>query len=361
MKTRITELFDISVPIIQAPMAGVTTPEMAAAVSNAGGLGSLGLAATKPEGVARDIRSTREGTNRAFNVNFFVNRTPVADPDRNRRWLELLKPYFDECGVTPPEDLVETSTSFNDDPDILEALLETRPPIVSFHLGLPDPGKVEPLKAYGAIVIASATTVEEARQVEAAGMHAVVAQGNEAGGHRGTFEKPYQAGEIGTMALVSMIASAVEIPVIAAGGIADGRGIAASLALGAEAAQVGTAFVSCPESSANAAYRAALKSAGSADTQVTQVISGRPARGLNNRFMMEMASKTEELPDFPIAYDAGKALAAAAAMANGSTDFSAFWAGQTASLNREMPAGELLTKLAEETREEISRISKLID
>ena len=362
MRTAITDLLGISEPIIQAPMAGTSTPELAAAVSNAGGMGSLGLASTGAEGSQKEIMQLQGSTNQSFNVNYFVNRTPIREPEREARWLAHLDQYYSEFGVEalPPSGWKPMSVSFNDDDDVLDVLLATKPPVISFHFGLPEPKRLEALRTFDPIFLASATTVAEARQVEAAGIHAIVAQGYEAGGHRGIFDERKGDKQIGTMALVPMIASAVSIPVIAAGGIADGRGIAAALSLGAGAAQMGTAFITCTESAANDAYRESVLSERATYTEVTDVISGRPARGLVNRLMREMTDKRDDKPDFPMAYHPSKALATAAAK-QGSLDFTAMWAGQAASLNRVMPAAELVARLVAETREEIARLSALLD
>ncbi len=358
MRTPVTDLLGISEPIIQAPMAGTSTPALAAAVCNAGALGSLGLASTGAEGCADEITRLQAATNRPFNVNFFVNRTPERDPAREARWMRHLAGYVEETGaeVPKPDDWVPMSVSLNDDDDVLDVLLATKPPVISFHFGLPDKKRLEALRSFNPVMMASATTVEEARRVEGAGLHAIVAQGFEAGGHRGIFDERQGDRQIGTMALVPMIAGAVSIPVVAAGGIADGRGIAACLALGAGAAQMGTAFITCEESAANQAYRSALMSDRSTYTVVTDVISGRPARGLTNRYIQEMADKRSDKPDFPVAYHPNKAIAGVAAD-KGIDDFTAMWCGQAAALNRPMAAADLVARLAAETRAEIARLA----
>ncbi|WP_375738319.1 NAD(P)H-dependent flavin oxidoreductase [Pseudomonas boanensis] len=348
MKNRITDLLSIEHPIIQAPMVGVSTPKLAAAVSNAGGLGSIGIGASTPAQARILITETRALTARPFNVNLFCHRPAQADPCREAAWLEHLRPLFAEFDAEPPGAIREIYKSFLADLEMLDVLLAERPAVVSFHFGLPEQGWIDALKRAGIRLLASATTLEEAEQVERAGVDAVVAQGIEAGGHRGVFEPEKGDAGIGTFALVRLVARHSRLPVIAAGGIMDGQGIAAALALGAEGAQLGTAFVSCPESSANAAYRQALKGERAAHTQITAAISGRPARGLVNRLFTDVgAAGAPTLPDYPITYDVAKALHAAAS-AKGCNDFAVQWAGQGASLAREMPAGELVKLLVKE-------------
>lgn len=334
-------------PIIQAPMVGVSTPALAAAVSNAGGLGSVGLGASTPAQAREAIAQLRGLTDRPFNVNLFCHRPAQADAAREARWLEHLRPLFTELGGEPPAALREIYRSFVDDPQMLELLLEVRPPVVSFHFGLPEQRWIDHLKAAGITLLACATNLPEAQAIEAAGIDAVIAQGYEAGGHRGIFD-PEHDDRLGTLALVGSLVPALNVPVIAAGGIMDGRGIRAALALGAEAVQMGTAFIACPESSANAAYRAALRSDKAWHTQITAAISGRPARGLVNRLFTDLqGADAPVLPDYPMTYDATKALLAAA-QASGNGDFAVQWAGQGAPLARELPAAELMAVLLAE-------------
>ncbi len=343
----------IELPIIQAPMAGVSTPEMAAAVSNAGGLGSIGVGAVDAEGARRMIAAVKARTDRAFHVNVFCHRLAVADAAREAAWLDRLRPEFARYGATPPERLTEVYQTFLTDEAKLAVLLEERPAVVSFHFGLPSRERIEVLRKAGIVLFATATNLDEGRAIAAAGIDAVVAQGYEAGGHRGMFDPAAPDDRLGTLALTRLLASKLEIPVIAAGGIMDGAGIAASLALGAAAAQLGTAFVACDESSADAGHRAALLSPAAKHTMMTAAISGRPARSLANRFTALGANvEPESIPEYPIAYDAGKALHAAA-KAKGEFGYGAQWAGQGAPLARAMPAGELvqiLWKDSEETR-----------
>jgi nitronate monooxygenase len=350
MNDRLTRLLGIEHPIIQAPMVGVSTPRLAAAVSNAGALGSIGVGASTVEQARAMIQQTRELTDRPFNVNLFCHRPARADVDVETRWLEHLAPLFGELGGTPPNALREIYRSFVEDDAMLRMLCDERPAVVSFHFGLPPQGFIEALKEAGVLLLCSVTHPEEARLAEAAGVDALVAQGYEAGGHRGVFE-PERDAALGTFALLGLLANPCRIPLIAAGGIMDGRGIAAAMRLGASGAQLGTAFILCPESSANAAYRGAMKSARTADTRITSAISGRPARGLVNRLLTALdAPGRPRLPDYPIAYDAAKALLAAAGAA-GNDDFAVQWAGQGAPLARELPAVELVRLLVQELTE----------
>nr|WP_269142522.1 nitronate monooxygenase [Acetobacter garciniae] len=340
----------LSVPLVQAPMAGVSTPALAAAVCNAGALGSIGVGATDAAGARAMIAAVRESTRSAFNVNLFVHTPPVADPVLEAAWLAWLAPSFAAFGAAPPQTLRSPYTSFADDPAMLDMLLHTRPPVVSFHFGLPAAPVVTALKQAGILLLATATSLDEARMAQAAGMDAIVAQGIEAGGHRGVFDPRGPDDALGTLALVRLLVRQCACPVIAAGGIMDGAGIAAALDLGAIAAQLGTAFIPCPESAADAAYRQALAGPGAFHTRLTRLVSGRPARCLANRFtaLAEQAPPTP--PDYPIAYDAGKALNAAA-KARGEHGFGAQWAGQGAPLARAMPAAELVATLNREIHE----------
>lgn len=344
MSIALTELLGIRHPLIQAPMVGVSTPALAAAVSNAGGLGSLGIGASTPEQARALIVATRALTSAPFNVNLFCHRPAQADEAREAAWLEQLRPLFGEFGAAPPARLTEIYRSFLADPAMLEMLLEERPAVVSLHFGLPPQHWIAALQQAGMRVLACVTNLAEARLAEAAGVDALVAQGIEAGGHRGVFEPEAGDAAIGTLALVRLLVTQATLPVIAAGGIMDGAGINAALALGAAGVQLGTAFVLCPESAANAPYRAALRSELATRTQITANISGRPARGLPNRLYGAFAAA---LPDYPIAYDAAKALHAAAS-AQGCHDFAAQWAGQGAPLARELPAAELMAVLLSE-------------
>lgn len=339
----------LTLPIVQAPMAGVSTPEMAAAVSNAGGLGSIAVGATDADGARAMMAATRALTPRAFNVNLFVHKPARADPEREAAWLAALAPTFRVFGAEAPVALSEIYRSFVEDDAMLAALLQTPPAVVSFHFGLPGADRIRALKGAGCVLLATATRLKEAEAARAAGIDAVVAQGWEAGGHRGVFDPTTPDERLGTMALTRQLVVRSGLPVIAAGGIMDGRGVRAALDLGAAAAQLGTAFVACPESRADAAYKAALIE-GDGRTAMTDALSGRPARCLMNRFVALGEVVTTARPDYPIAYDAGKALNAAAKAA-GESGFGAQWAGQGAALARPMPAAELMATLAAEMRD----------
>ncbi|MDD0845253.1 NAD(P)H-dependent flavin oxidoreductase [Pseudomonas sp. Gutcm_11s] len=340
-------LLGIQHPIIQAPMVGVSTPALAAAVSEAGGLGSLGLGASTPAQARELIAQTRALTDKPFNLNLFCHAPAHADAAREQAWLERLRPLFAEFGAEPPAQLREIYLSFLADPAMLEVLLELRPAVVSFHFGLPEVAWIARLKDAGIRLLACVTTAAEARLAEAAGVDALVAQGVEAGGHRGVFTPENGDTSLGTLALVRLLAQQSSLPIIAAGGIMDGAGIKAAQALGAAGVQLGTAFVLCPESAANADYRAALQGEKAYRTEITANISGRPARGLPNRLYGELGAA---LPDYPICYDAAKALHAAAS-AQGNHDFAAQWAGQGAPLARELPASELVATLVREMQQ----------
>jgi nitronate monooxygenase len=338
----------IDLPIVQAPMAGVSTPEMAAAVSNAGGLGSIAVGSVDAETTRQIIAAVRSRTDRPFQVNVFCHRPASVDSAREAAWLARLEPEFARYGGKPPARLTEIYQSFRTDDAKLGVLLAERPAVVSFHFGFPDRDRIEALRAAGIVLLATATSLEEGDAIAAAGIDAVVAQGYEAGGHRGVFDPHAPDDRLGTMALTRLLATKLDIPVIAAGGIMDGAGIAASLALGAAAAQLGTAFIACPESSADAGYRAALANPAAAHTLMTTAISGRPARCLANRFTaLGMGVERAAIPDYPIAYDAGKALHAAA-KARGEFGYGAQWAGQGAPLARVLPADELVARLQSE-------------
>lgn len=344
----VLDRFGLSLPLIQAPMAGISTPALAAAVCNAGALGSIGVGATTADGAREMIADLRARTDRAFNVNLFVHASPPADAARNTAWLDFLAPVFAEFGAAPPAALRTIYTSFADDPAMQRAIIDMRPPVVSFHFGLPPPDVIRALLDGGAILLATATNPQEARLIGESGIHAIVAQGIEAGGHRGIFDPAAPDDALGTLALTRLLVRDSHLPVIAAGGIMDGAGIAAMIRLGAVAAQLGTAFITCPESAADAAYRQALAGPGAYHTVLTPLISGRPARALANRFTaLARAPGAPAPPAYPIAYDAGKALHAAA-KARGEHGFGAHWAGQGAPLARAMPAARLVETLRAE-------------
>lgn len=325
-------------------MAGTSTPALAAAVSNAGGLGSLGLGSVDAVKGRAMIEATAGLTSRAFNVNLFCHRPPLSDAAQDARWLEALRPEFEKFVAKPPTTLREIYQTFVTDQAMLQMLLETRPKVVSFHFGLPPLPAIKALKAAGIVLFASATNLGEACAVQDAGIDAVVAQGYEAGGHRGVFDPDASDDQLSMLTLTELLVDRLSLPVIAAGGIMNGAGIAAASRLGAVAAQLGTAFVGCPESNADQGYRAALKSEAANHTVMTKVISGRPARALANRFTVLDASA---IAAYPMAYDAGKALNAAA-KAKGEYGYGAQWAGQGAPLARFMPAAELVATLVRE-------------
>jgi nitronate monooxygenase len=344
----LTDLLGIRLPIVQAPMAGVSSPALAAAVSNAGALGSIAVGGADVEATRKMIREVRARTDRPFNLNMFCHRRPRRDPARESRWLETLAPHFRSLGAAPPAGLDEVYRTFLGDEALLALLLDVRPPVVSFHFGAPPRAAADALHAAGIRILASATNLDEARALEAAGADAIVAQGYEAGGHRGVTDPEAPDDRLGTLALTRLLAVRCGVPVVAAGGIMDGAGIAGVLALGAAAAQLGTAFIGCPESAADAAYRAALASPAAAHTVMTRLVSGRPARCLSNRFTALSATIDErDAPEYPLAYAAGKALAAAGRAA-GEAGFGAQWAGQGAPLARFLPAGELVAILEDE-------------
>jgi nitronate monooxygenase len=335
-------------------MAGVSTPEMAAVVSNAGGVGSIGVGSVEADATRQMIAAVRARTGRPFQVNVFCHKPAVADAAREASWLARLEPDFARYGAKPPARLTEIYQSFLTDDAKLAVLLAERPPIVSFHFGVPSRDRIEALRAAGIVLLATATNLEEGKVVAAAGIDAVVAQGYEAGGHRGVFDPDGADDRLGTVALTRLLVRRLDIPVIAAGGIMDGAGIAASLTLGAAAAQLGTAFIACPESSADAGYRAALLGPPAEHTVMTAAISGRPARCLANRFTaLAKGVEREAIPNYPIAYDAGKALHAAAKAA-GEFGYGAQWAGQGAPLARAQPAAELVARLRSEMEKALS-------
>lgn len=350
MSMTFLERLGLSIPVIQAPMAGVSTPALAAAVSNAGALGSIGVGATDAANARLMIEETRALTGRAFNINVFVHGPAEADAESEAAWLEFLSPLFAEFEAEPPRLLRAIYRSFDEDPDTLAMLLEAKPSVVSFHFGLPSDHALSALREHDVLLMATATSLDEARAIEAAGLDVIVAQGIEAGGHRGVFDPAAPDDRLGTMALTRLLVRATRLPVVAAGGIMDGAGIAAALDLGAAAAQLGTAFIACAESAADDAYRAALAGPGAWHTTMTPLISGRPARALPNRFT-ELAQRVSDgkLPAYPIAYDAGKALHIAA-KSRGEHGFGAHWAGQGAPLARAMPAAKLVDVLLGELR-----------
>jgi nitronate monooxygenase len=336
--------FLTEIPIVQAPMAGSHGSELAIAVSRAGGLGSLPCALLGPDAIHAELSAITSATGKPYNVNFFVHREPAVDPARESAWRSILAPYYRELGVDPAAIPAEVGrTRFDDDTAaVLDAF---RPPVVSFHFGLPAAALLRRVKSWGSKVIASATTLEEGRYLEAQGVDAIIAQGLEAGGHRGMFLTEDLATQMGTLALVRQLVQAVRLPVIAAGGIADAAGVRAVLALGAAAAQVGTAYLSCPEARTSAVHRAALKAPGSDLTALTNLFTGRPARGVLNRLMREIGPMNAAAPAFPLAFGAIMPLRAKAE-ALGSGDFTGLWAGQHIRRGPDLPASRLTRDLA---------------
>ena len=338
----------IRYPIIQAPMTGTSTPRLAAAVSNAGGLGSLGIGANTLEQARQMIAETRALTDKPFNVNVFCHAPAQRDAAREAAWVQHLAPLFAEVGATPPDALNEIYRTFVNDDAALQMLLELRPAVVSFHFGLPSPEALAALREAGILTMAPATSLQEAHWIEQAGIDAIVGQGIEAGGHRGMFDPQAPDECWSTAVLVRMLVQQTRLPIVGAGGIMDGAGIRAMLDLGAAAAQLGTAFVLCPESAANVAYRQNLKSERAARTRLTEVVSGRPARGMVNRLItFGEAAGSPPNAGYPMTYDVAKQLNAVASQ-QGNHEFAAQWAGQGAPLAREMSAAELMQVLVRE-------------
>lgn len=342
--SRITDLFGIELPIIQAPMAGATTPEMVIQASAAGGLGSLPGAMLTVEQMRAALIQIRSATRKPINTNFFTHLVPPDDPRAQAAWKDRLSPYYAELGLDPSAS-VPASGRAPFDAGYCVLLEEFRPEIVSFHFGLPEEALLARVKRTGAKLIGSATTVAEARWLEARGVDAVIAMGFEAGGHRGNFLTQDMGAQVGTMALIPQVADAVSVPVIAAGGIADPRGVRAAFALGASAVQVGTAYLFTPEAKVTPFHRAALKAVPADGTALTNLFTGRPARGIYNRLMRELGPLSDLVPPFPTAGGALMPLREVGEK-SGSADFSSLWAGQGAALAREMSSSELTSYLA---------------
>ena len=339
------QLFNIELPIIQAPMAGVQGSALAVAVCNAGGMGSLPCAMLSVDAMRTELDAIRAQTVLPFNVNFFCHTAPVPNAAREVAWRRLLAPYYEEFEVDPttvpagPSRLPFTS-------EAADVLADFKPALVSFHFGLPSPDLMARVRSWGAKIISSATTVEEARWLEAQGVDAIIAQGLEAGGHRGIFLTDDLTTQMGTMALLPQIVGAVKVPVIAAGGIADANGVAAAMALGAAGVQIGTAYLLCPEATTSAIHRTALKSEAARHTALTNLFTGRPARGIVNRIMKELGPINIAAPAFPSA-SAAIAPLRVKSESRGSGDFSPLWSGQNATGCREISAGKLTKALAD--------------
>ncbi|HAU5563491.1 TPA: nitronate monooxygenase [Serratia fonticola] len=342
MMNALCQALQLQYPLIQAPMAGVSTPEMAAAVSNAGALGSIGVGASTPEQAAVMIAQTQALTHGPINVNLFCHAPAERNVAREQAWIDRFAPLFARYDAAIPEALTEIYQTFLNNDAMLSVIEQSAPAAVSFHFGLPSAAVIQRLKARGIVLLATATSVAEALTIARSGIDFIVAQGFEAGGHRGHFDPQAFDHQMSTITLVQAIRQHTAHPLIAAGGIMDGSGIAAMLQLGATGVQLGTAFVLCPESAANAAYRAAMKQASATGTELTAAISGRQARCLRNDFCdFSRDFAASDVPDYPLTYSLGKALAAAAA-AKQHHGYGAQWAGQGAALAREMPAGELV-------------------
>ncbi len=358
LKTPLSERLGLRVPIIQAPMAGgPSTMELVTAVSAAGGLGSFGFAYTQPDDMRRAAAAARERTDRPFGINLFVSPQPrEIPPAAQAAALGAVAGYYAELGLPAPEPVRAPYA-----PDLeaqLAAIAEIRPAVFTAHLGEIARERVRQFQGLGVCVGGCATCVAEAQRLEALGFDFVIAQGGEAGGHRGTYLRdPYEA-LTGTLALTRLVVRAVKIPVVAAGGIMDGAGIAAALALGAQAAQLGTAFLPCPESGASAIHKKMLLAAREDDTGVTEKFSGKPARGLVNRYMRDMDERKAPHLAFPAQNQLVGKLRAASAKA-GKPDFAALWAGQAAPLSRELPAAQLIERLEAEALETIGRLAAL--
>jgi nitronate monooxygenase len=344
---RLLDLFGIEHPIIQAPMAGPTSPQMAIAASEAGGMGSIPAAMLTAETLRAELQVVKQGTGRPFNVNFFVHRDPVPDAAREANWRKRLEGYYRELGLAADAGKnAPTRAPFT--AAMCDVVLEFKPKVVSFHFGMPEETLVRRVKDAGLLVMSSATTAEEARFLADHGCDVVIAQGNEAGGHRGMFLTEDIARQPGTMALVPQVVDAVKVPVVAAGGIGDGRGIAAALALGAAGVQIGTAFLLSPEARTSPLHRAALKQANDGSTTLTNVFTGRPARGIVNRYVREVGPMSPDAPQFPLAAGASQPMRTAGE-AKGSADFTPLWSGQAPTFARELPTADLIAALVKET------------
>lgn len=352
---RVLDLLSLDLPIVQAPMAGPVDAEMVIAVSEAGGLGGLPCAMMTPEKARAELGIIRQRTARPINVNFFCHHPPADDDARELAWKRRLESYYLELGLDPTAPVARSARA-PFDAAFCEIVEEFRPEVVSFHFGLPNRSLLNRVRATGAKILSSATTVDEAVWLEGEGCDAIIAQGAEAGGHRGIFLTSDISTQAGTMALVPQVVDAVSVPVIAAGGIADARGIVAAFALGASAVQIGTAYLFCPEAKVSALHLAALREARDDDTAITNVFTGRPARGIVNRIMREVGPMSDLTPDFPLA---GAALAPLRAKTEplGTSDFMSLWSGQAARLGREMPAGELTRTLGEEAQGLLAKLA----
>ncbi len=352
---RLLDLLKTEHPIVLSPMAGVMDAELVIAVAEGGGLGSLPCAMLSAEKAREQVNIIRQRVSAPINMNFFCHQAVAVDPAREAGWKQRLAPYYHELGVDPAAP-VNAANRAPFDAAMCAVVEELKPEVVSFHFGLPQPALLERLKAAGALVLASATVVREAVWLEQNGADVIIAQGAEAGGHRGMFLTEKLAEQVGTFALVPQVVDAVKVPVIAAGGIADGRGIAAALALGASGVQIGSAFLRCPESKVSVLARAALAEASDETTVITNVMTGRFARGVANRVMREVGPISPDAPAFPHAATALAPLKAAAEKL-GRVDFTNLWAGQALPLGSELPAAQLTRKLATDAQARMRRIA----
>ena len=342
--TTLQDLLGCALPIIQAPMAGVQDGALAIGAANGGALGSLPCALLAPDVITAELTRIRRATIQPYNVNFFCHTPPKPDAAREARWRAALEPYFHELGLDPNE-IPEAPTRAPFTHDVADIIEPFRPPVVSFHFGLPSPELLSRVRGWGSRILGSATTVEEAQWLEAHGVDAVVAQGAEAGGHRGNFLTADLTSQVGTVALVRRVVQAVSVPVVAAGGVADASGVAAAIRLGAAGVQVGTAYLLCPEATTSVVHRAALASPAAGHTALTNLISGRPARAIMTRLMRELGPMSDLPPEFPLATPAILPLRAAGE-ARGIGDFSPLWCGQNATGCKAVPASELTRELA---------------
>ncbi len=358
-KRSLIDLLGVEHPIVQAPMAGSNGVAMAVAAAEAGALGSLPCGMLTPDEIRDQVEAFRQRSDRPLHLNFFTHRAPADDPEEQKAWRRSLAGYYAEYGIDPESGSTAPSRSPFDEARC-RLVEDFRPEVVSFHFGLPEAGLLARVKAAGCKVLSSATSVAEARWLEAHGVDAVIAQGNEAGGHRGIFLDGSLATQPGTFALVPQVADAIALPVIAAGGIGDGRGIAAAFALGAAGVSIGTGFLLAPEALSSKLHQAAVATAGDQSTAVTNLLSGRPARGVMNRLMRELGPLSDAAPAFPTA---GGALAPlkAAAEARGEDSFSILWAGQSVALARRESTAEIIERLVRDASARLSGLAAVAE
>ncbi len=348
---RLLDLLNIEIPIIQAPMAGSDSVALARSVSSTGALGSLACALLSPDAVRQAVRALRDGTGRPFNLNFFCHKMEAPDEAGIAKWKEFLRPHYRRWGLDI-ESVGQSRLRLPFDEEMCVVVEETKPEVVSFHFGLPAPDLVGRIKGHGIKILSTATSVNEAKWLQSRGCDAIIAQGTEAGGHRGMFLETDIATQTGLFALLPKIADAVSVPVIAAGGISDARGVIAAFALGAAGVQLGTAYLFCPEASISPLYRQALEGGAGKQTTLTNLFSGRPARGIFNYFLRESGPMSETAPPFPYAATLVAPLRAASEKA-GSEDYMQLWCGQAAGLVTPQPAAEFTRRLAESVLDQL--------